>query len=111
VVVEGEAEVECDAELMQRVLTNLVSNAIKYNPPEGTVRVKVSPEEVRVCDQGPGVEPDMRERIFEKYGQAQRKKYSTGLGLAFCKLVVEKHGGCIGVDSGPDGGSEFWFSL
>lgn len=111
VVVEGEAEVECDAELMQRVLTNLVSNAIKYSPPDGVVSVRISPEEVRVCDQGPGIEPEMRERIFEKYGQAQRKKYSTGLGLAFCKLVIEKHGGVIGVDTGPDGGSEFWFRL
>lgn len=112
VVVEGEAEVECDAELILRVLTNLIANAIKYSPAGGVVTVRLAPPgEIRVLDQGPGVPAEMREHIFEKYGQAERKKYSTGLGLAFCKLVVEKHGGRLGVDSRPGQGAEFWVSL
>lgn len=112
VLVEGEAELECDAELILRVLTNLIANAIKYSPAGGVVTVRLSPPgEIRVVDQGPGVPAEMREHIFEKYGQAQRKKYSTGLGLAFCKLVVEKHGGRLGVDSEPGRGAEFWVSL
>ncbi len=111
VEVQGSATAEVDVDLMQRVLTNLIANGIKHSPPGGVVRVHLAPGEIRVCDQGPGVPLDLRQRIFEKYGQAERKKYSTGLGLAFCKLVVEKHGGTIGVDGAPGEGSEFWVKL
>jgi two-component system, sensor histidine kinase and response regulator len=68
-----------------------------------------------VTDTGPGIPPEYRERIFEKFGQVEGrqegKKYSTGLGLTFCKLAVEAHGGQIGVDSEIGHGSTFWFTL
>lgn len=112
VEVEGTCAAEVDPELFGRVLTNLIANGIKYSPPGGVVRVVLSePGEIRVIDRGPGVPEEMRERIFEKYGQADRKKYSTGLGLAFCKLVVEKHGGTLGVDGQVGHGSQFWVRL
>ncbi len=73
-------------------------------------RVRIS-----VIDNGPGVPVEAREKIFEKFGavetRADRKYHSVGLGLAFCKLAVEAHGGGIGVDAGEKGGSVFWFEL
>jgi len=70
---------------------------------------------VLVQDTGPGIPPEYRERIFEKFGQvenpANRQRYSTGIGLTFCKLAVEAHGGQVGVDSEEGRGSTFWFTL
>jgi signal transduction histidine kinase len=70
---------------------------------------------VSVSDQGPGIPRELHARIFEKFGQVEgdvrNKGYSTGLGLTFCKLAVEQHGGQIGVESQPGCGSTFWFTL
>jgi two-component system sensor histidine kinase/response regulator len=114
-----EARVRCDLSLMRRVVINLVSNAIKYAPSGSRVVVSGELEGkralLRVSDSGPGIARELHERIFEKFAQAeqgsQRIPYSSGLGLTFCKLVVEKHGGQIGVVSEPGQGSTFWFSL
>ncbi len=108
-------EVRCDGQLVRRVLANLVANALRYTP-EGS-RVTVSTgllggqAVVRVSDRGPGVPPELAERIFDKFVQGEKRPYSTGLGLTFCRLVVERHGGRIGVDSPAGQGSTFWFSL
>ena len=115
----GEVRVRCDLGLMRRVVTNLVSNAIKYAPKGTSVIVSGSLEGkravLRVQDFGAGIAKEFHERIFEKFAQAeegsQRMPYSSGLGLTFCKLVVEKHGGQIGVDSEPGQGSTFWLTL
>jgi two-component system sensor histidine kinase/response regulator len=109
----------CDRQLIRRVLENLVSNAIKHTPSTGSIHIVVEDlgKEVRVgvADQGNGVPVDLRSRIFEKFGSAATRAdgsyHSVGLGLAFCKLAVEAHGGRIGVDDGPGGGSVFWFDL
>jgi signal transduction histidine kinase len=70
---------------------------------------------VYVRDTGPGIPPESRKRIFEKFGQVtaqgNRQQYSTGLGLTFCKLAVEAHGGSIAVDSEVGKGSTFWFVI
>jgi signal transduction histidine kinase len=68
---------------------------------------------VSVHDEGAGVPPDARARIFEKFGTAEARcaYHSAGLGLTFCKLAVEAHGGHIGVDSAEPTGSVFWFVL
>lgn len=108
-----------DQAVIQRVLENLVSNAIKHTPTGGTVElaVLVTPQRTRVevRDQGPGVPHEARHEIFEKFGtitaRTQRKYHSAGLGLAFCKLAVLAHGGTIGVQDGAAGGSVFWFEL
>ena len=69
--------------------------------------------ELYVCDTGAGVPPELRSLIFEKYGQASNPKArrGTGLGLTFCKLAVEAHGGQIGLRDTPGGGSTFWAAL
>ncbi len=111
--------VQCDKEVVRRVLCNLLANASKFSPEEREIKVSIRREEglvrVSVRDEGPGIPAEYQERIFEKYGQAdsqnQRKGYSSGLGLTFCKLAVERHGGRIGVESVPGCGSTFWFTL
>ena len=113
--------VECDPGIISRVITNLLSNAIKYtrNKEDGKVNVALSTSSnraiVRVTDNGQGIPESDRELIFEKYAQSslrqQKKRYSSGLGLYFCKIAVESHGGTIGVDSGSEKGASFFFEL
>jgi len=111
--------VPADEDLVRRVMVNLLGNAIKFTPREGEVTLEVRREVdvVRVCvqDTGEGIPEEYHERIFEKFGQVASRKHerkmSTGLGLTFCKLAVEAHGGAIGVESTPGTGSTFWFTL
>jgi len=108
-----------DREVILRVLINLVDNALKFTPGGQRVWIEVQPgaEEVRVAvvDSGPGVPLQDRERIFEKFTQAEGQagaRRGTGLGLAFCRMAVEAHGGRIWVEDGPEGeGSRFVFVL
>jgi signal transduction histidine kinase len=102
------------------VIANLVSNALTFTPEDGSVKVTVRKDEngsarVEVRDTGDGIPAEYHELIFEKFGQVgrgeRRVKVSTGLGLAFCKLAVEAHGGRIGVVSQVGEGSTFWFEL
>jgi len=109
----------CDPDVTGRIVANLVANAIKFTPEDGTIRIACSAEgnqsKVTVSDTGYGIPDEYRTKIFEKFGQvesrAEGKKYSTGLGLTFCKLAVEASGGQIGVDSEVGKGSTFWFTL
>ncbi len=104
-----------DPDLFRRILINIIGNAIKFSPEGGVITATVSAEPDGICifieDQGPGIPTEYHETIFEKYGQVDSKvsgrKYSTGLGLAFCKLAVEAHGGTIGVASVEGSGSRF----
>ncbi len=120
ITVSGDsATVHVDETIVRRVFANLIGNAIKFTPGGGTVELKVkrSAETVRaeVIDAGPGIPEDYHEKVFEKFGQVEarrdKQKHSSGLGLTFCKLAVEAHGGHIGVDSEPGKGSTFWFEL
>ena len=109
----------CDVDLVSRVIYNLLGNAIKFTPGDGHIRcgIAASPDRIRfsIADDGSGIPAEHHEKIFEKYGQVgtgrDQRKYSTGLGLAFCKMVVEAHGGQIGLESEVDKGSTFWFTL
>jgi len=111
--------VGCDPEIVGRVVANLIGNALKFTPANGEIKVAAcltaDGAKVSVQDTGPGIPEAYRERIFEKFGQvdgrAEGKRNSTGLGLTFCKLAVEAHGGRIGVDSEEGRGSVFWFTL
>jgi PAS domain S-box-containing protein len=109
--------VDMDAEMIRRVLINLLENAIKYSRSEGKISVKLERADnslrVGVSDNGPGIPPEDQERIFEKFARVQRKgrPKGLGLGLAFCRLAVVAHGGRIWVESEPDQGSSFYFTL
>ena len=108
---------------VEQVLVNLLGNAIRYAPRGGTLEIStlawVGPDtgrplvEIAVCDGGPGVAPEHRERIFEPYVQVgeARQAGGLGLGLAICKRLVEGHGGAITVSDRPGGGSRFAFTL
>lgn len=108
-----------DPDVIRRVIANLVGNAVKFTPRGGQARVHVvsasSGPEVRVEDAGPGIPAEFHARIFEKFGQAGGNGgpplRSSGLGLTFCKLAVEAHGGRIGVESEVGRGSTFRFTL
>jgi two-component system, sensor histidine kinase and response regulator len=104
-----------DAGKLTRTLVNLIANAIRYTS-GGTVTIAAAqqPETIRftIRDTGSGIPAEAFGRIFEKFGQVDRSsKSGTGLGLAFCKLAVEAHGGRIGVESTPGAGSTFSFTI
>ena len=109
--------VPLDAELIERVLQNLLGNAWKFSPERGTINLTIAAAEgrvrVEVSDAGPGIAPEFQEMIFERFGQVAsgKSRQGTGLGLAFCKLAVEAHGGSLGVNSQAGQGSTFWFTL
>jgi PAS domain S-box-containing protein len=126
--------IEADRDMIVRVLQNLLDNALKFSPQHTTVTVGAMrfnadaehPPDMAVHpslpggswmvmwvqDHGPGVPAAYHERIFEKFGQVRgRKGRGTGLGLTFCKLAVEAHGGTIWLESTQDIGSTFAFTL
>jgi len=106
----------CDIELVRRVISNLLTNAIKFTPAKGSIIVRVvsneGSTEVSVADNGRGIPAEYHAKIFEKFGQLQEgAQHSTGLGLTFCKLAIEAQGGAIDLESTPGEGSRFWFTL
>jgi len=102
-----------DRVLLRRVVDNLLSNAIAHSPLDGTVRVVVHRRdegvEIAVSDQGDGIPEQYRERVFEKYQRVELRRSGVsanrGLGLTFCRLAVEAHGGTIWIDDAPGGGA------
>jgi signal transduction histidine kinase len=108
---------QIDAALIRRVLQNLITNAIKFTPQNGKIRVSADRTTESVCigieDTGPGIPIDQRARIFDKFAQAAgTTQHGAGLGLTFCRLAVEAHGGRIWMEDGTDGiGSRFTFNL
>ena len=115
----GPLKISCDPAIIRRVLENLVSNGIKHTPPRSHLCLSVVARDARarvlVQDDGPGIPPEARGRIFEKFASLTPSPdpafHSAGLGLAFCKLAIEAHGGTIGVDPAEPRGSIFWFEL
>jgi PAS domain S-box-containing protein len=113
-----------DAAKLEKVVTNLVGNAMRYSPSRGTVTVKIEPREsddgpgavrVAVSDEGPGMDKATRSRVFERFFQADtslaREHEGMGIGLALAQEMVEMHGGRVGVESEPGKGSTFYFEL
>lgn len=121
--IEGARDVHADQDIVRRVLENLVENAIHYTPANTTISVNVSFHEawvaISVEDQGPGVPLDMRDRIFEKFVQidppagedASAHASGRGLGLAFCKLAMQAHGGRIWIEDRLPRGAAFCLQL
>lgn len=112
--------VKCDASVIKRVVQNLVGNALKFTDPKKGVVIVTASEmgkviRVTVEDNGRGIPEEYQEKIFDKFFQVavreSGQKYSTGLGLTFCKLAIDAHGGQIGVESKVDKGSRFWFEI
>jgi signal transduction histidine kinase len=112
-----------DESQVLRLLWNLVENAIRYAP-NSRVQITASPQphvegerallQIGVLDSGAGVPPPLRERIFEYFFRAPESAEAAtgyGLGLPFCKWMVEQHGGRIWVEDAPSGGAAFWFTL
>ncbi len=115
---EGLQEIPCDPSLVRRVLANLLSNGLKYTPAGGRITVAARREGdeavVSVSDTGIGISPRYHQAIFEKFGMASaphQERRGTGLGLAFCKMAVEAHGGEIRVESRLGQGATFTFTL
>lgn len=115
------APVTCDRDRIVQVVLNLLSNACKFVPrPGGRVRVELrrkgSVFEIRVEDNGPGVPPEARELVFEKFHQLTgnlntQKPTGTGLGLAISKQIVEHFGGRIWIEEATLGGAALCFTL
>jgi len=114
-----DARVWADADRLTQVLTNLISNAVKYSPRGGSVRLitslRADAVRLEVVDRGPGIPEEFRSRIFGRFQQADssdtRQKGGTGLGLAITRLIVENLGGKIGFETEMGRGTTFWIEL
>jgi len=105
--------------MLKTILRNLLTNAIKYSYPEGSVHIKASasPEKtvISIRDEGTGMSPEVMKLIFElnkeKVRSGTKKEVGTGLGLIICKEFTEKHNGQIRVESEPGSGTTFFIEL
>jgi signal transduction histidine kinase len=116
-----QSDVFADRELITRVITNILTNAVKFS--DNNAKIMIACDDlagapflkVSIVDFGPGIEPGKLEYVFDKFAQIQSRKSgalrSTGLGLAFCKMVIKAHEYAIGVDSIPNQSTTFWFTL
>jgi signal transduction histidine kinase len=125
VIAETETEVRADPlpslradpGQMRSVLRNLLSNAVKFARPGTPPQVRVGAERrgdhwrVRVTDNGIGVDPERREAMFVLFARADKRVEGGGIGLATVRRVVEAHGGRVGMEGAPDGGTTVWFEL
>jgi two-component system clock-associated histidine kinase SasA len=109
--------INIDADMIRRVIINLLENAIKYSPPDGEITLGAQFDDqqttIWIQDSGPGISAAEQEHIFDKFTrlnpEGDQKGY--GLGLAYCRLAVEGHGGQIWIDSSPGQGARFNFTL
>ena len=121
---EDEPMMMIDAEKIERVLLNLVDNALKFSPHQSQIAIQATPWgdnggmpllRVDVIDNGPGIPDDERHNIFDRFVQVQQQhspyRRGSGLGLNFCMLAIEAHEGTIWFEANPDGGSVFSFTL
>ena len=120
---EQRVPVTADAHRLGQVVTNYLTNALKYSPADRPVAVglQVDDQQARVWvrDEGPGLPPQEQERIWERFHRAPGIEVQSGsgvgvglgLGLHICRTIIEQHHGQVGVQSAPGQGSTFWFSL
>jgi signal transduction histidine kinase len=111
--------VRADPRRTVQVLVNLISNANRYGPPGEEINIKITTSakyaRLEVCDRGPGIPPEHRANLFRRFEFPHNDKAvsqaGAGLGLSVVKEIVLAHGGEVGVDDRPGGGSIFWFTL
>jgi signal transduction histidine kinase len=109
--------VDADADAFNHVLVNLLTNAVKFSPAGSTVAIRArrngNEAVVSVVDEGPGIAPDEQERIFDRFYQSQNGNHArgTGIGLTIAQRFTEQHGGRIWVESEPDDGATFSFTM
>jgi CheY-like chemotaxis protein len=113
---DGEADVLCDRVRIQQIFSNLIGNALKFTPPDGSIVVslQVVDDEARfsVADTGPGMAPEQLPHVFDRFWRAPGTARSgTGLGLAIAKGLAEAHGGTIWVESKVGRGTTFHFTI
>lgn len=114
---DGLPIISADYDMIRRVFINLLENAVKFTPNGGVIEAGCAVQESEVMlwvqDTGPGIPPESREKVFEKYSRLQTDRYpkGIGLGLAFCRLAVLAHGGRIWVESPAGSGSRFILTL
>ena len=115
----GETRINTDVDRLIQALTNLLSNAVKFSPPDGSVTIAASQRSgvvrIAITDRGPGIPESFRERLFQKFAQADssdtRRRGGTGLGLSITKAIVEKLGGAIGYETWAGHGTTFYIDL
>jgi signal transduction histidine kinase len=110
--------VQADRSRITQVVANVLSNAVKYSPSGGTITVGAAPSElgarIWVDDEGTGIAPEFRAQIFEPFyrgGAAAAGIPGTGLGLAVSRRIINAHGGTMGFEALPTGGTRFWIEL
>jgi signal transduction histidine kinase len=121
---EGPVPVQADSCRIAQVVTNYLTNALKYSAPDRPVEVHLQVEgriaRVTVRDQGPGLAPAEQERIWERFyrvqgievqSESEASSGGLGIGLYLCRTIIEQHHGQVGVQSTPSKGSNFWFTL
>lgn len=101
------------ADRVQRAVSNLLDNAAKWSPPAGAVEIEVAGARVTVRDHGPGIDPEDREHVFDRFyrAAAARSLQGSGLGLAIVRQVALLHGGDTGAEETPGGGATVFFTL
>ncbi len=112
-------EIEADRERIEQVLNNLLDNAVKFTPPEGKICLSALEEgediRIEISDTGIGIPREYLSRLFERFYRVDKARSKelggTGLGLSIVKHIVQAHGGTVGVESEPDKGSKFFFTL
>lgn len=108
-------KVAADKTRLERVLFNLIGNALWHSPENGTVTIDMKERADKICvsvlDEGKGVAPEYETSIFQKFAQGKNKPGKLGLGLYFCRITIEHWGGEIGYKPNENGGSHFWFEL
>lgn len=118
-ITQNNTSLFCDKEIIKRVISNLISNSIKFTPNGGKIEIDFSENNdgttIYISDTGNGIPEKYRDKIFDKFTKLENKSLSdipsTGLGLTFCKMAIEAHGGHIGVKPGKKTGSCFWFKV
>ena len=98
---------------LERAVTNLLDNAVKWSPPGGIVRIRLNHGTLTVDDQGPGIEPSDRDQVFERFYRSDESRAmpGSGLGLSIVRQVIERHAGNVRVDETEAGGTRMVLQL